>query len=68
MRSLFILILLFPCLSFGTEITCYSGGKSIYHGYVHNIRYTNNFIVFTENKTNLIKFAFMDCFLLTKNK
>lgn len=47
-----------------TEITCFSGKTRIYHGIVHDVMYNENYILFTENKSDLLILASADCILI----
>ena len=65
MKSLLIVILSFLfSVSHAAEIKCYSGKKTVYHGFGHDISYTDNFIAFIEDKSNKPIFIFAECVIV----
>lgn len=51
-----------------SEIKCYNNGKVIYHGYVHDIYYTDEYVYFVEDKSNHVMVAFTNCLVKVKLK
>jgi hypothetical protein len=49
---------------YSSEITCFSGKTRIYHGFVKNIRISDDFIAFTELKTKDTIMTNSDCVII----
>lgn len=43
------------------EISCFSDGKRIYHGYGRSVEYNDDYFTFTENKSNHQILVFGEC-------
>jgi len=68
LKLFLFLISMLPCLCLATEITCYSSGKQIYHGYGTRIVYSDDFLAFTEKKTKNQIAIFSECMLVEHHK
>ena len=58
------LLFLFSSLVFASEVSCFSGKTRIYHGFVKDINVTDDFITFTEIKTNHTIYVNSDCVII----
>lgn len=56
-----LILISFSMSANAAKVTCYIQDVLAYEGNVHDIRYTDEVIAFTENKTGKIIFVFGDC-------
>jgi hypothetical protein len=65
MKNIILTIfLMFPIITNGMEITCYSSGKQIYHGYSSHLYYNDNFIILYDNKINKSIYVRAECVMI----
>jgi hypothetical protein len=64
MKKIFACLLLLPSIALASEITCFSGKTRIYHGIVSKIKVSEDFLIFTENKTKHTIYVNADCVII----